>query len=72
MTTESTAPAAPAPEHPTPATLAIDIGGTGLKASVLDAAGRKIVKRVRTKTPYRCPPRTLIRALDKLTFELPP
>jgi polyphosphate glucokinase len=59
-------------ERPTPpTTLAIDIGGTGLKASVLDADGRKIVKRVRTETPYPCPPQVLIRALDKLTHELP-
>ena len=55
-----------------PSTLAIDIGGTGVKASVLDGAGAKIVERVRKRTPYPCPPRVLIRALDKLTFELPP
>ena len=61
-----------AQEQPTgPTTLAIDIGGTGLKASVLDADGRKLVDRVRTKTPYPCPPRVLIRELDKLTYELP-
>jgi polyphosphate glucokinase len=55
-----------------PTTLAIDIGGTGLKASVLDAAGAKIVDRVRSRTPYPCPPRVLIRELDKLTHKLPP
>jgi len=54
-----------------PTTLAIDIGGTGLKASVLDAEGHKIVDRVRTKTPYPCPPRVLIRELDRLTHALP-
>ena len=54
-----------------PTTLAIDIGGTGLKASVLDAQGQKIVDRVRIRTPYPCPPRVLIRELDKLTYELP-
>jgi polyphosphate glucokinase len=54
-----------------PTTLAIDIGGTGLKASVLDADGGKIVDRVRTETPYPCPPRVLIRELDKLTHQLP-
>jgi polyphosphate glucokinase len=54
-----------------PTTLAIDIGGTGLKASVLDATGSKTVERVRERTPYPCPPRVLIRALDKLTSELP-
>jgi polyphosphate glucokinase len=56
----------------TPTTLAIDIGGTGLKASVLDADGRAIVDRVRTKTPYPCSPRVVIRALDHLTYQLPP
>ena len=54
-----------------PLTLAIDIGGTGLKASVLDAAGDKVVDRVRLMTPYPCPPRVLIRRLDTLTHELP-
>ncbi len=54
-----------------PTTLAIDIGGTGLKASVLDVEGRKISDRVRVKTPYPCPPRVLIRALDELTHALP-
>jgi polyphosphate glucokinase len=54
-----------------PTTLAIDIGGTGLKASVLDVDGRKIVNRVRTETPYPCPPRVLIRELDRLTHRLP-
>lgn len=52
-------------------TLAIDVGGTGLTASVLDANGVKVVERVRKKTPYPCPPPVLIRALDKLTYELP-
>jgi polyphosphate glucokinase len=57
--------------HPGPTTLAIDVGGTGLKASVLDANGEKVVDRVRTKTPYPCPPRVLVRELDKLTYGLP-
>jgi polyphosphate glucokinase len=61
----------PKEAHAGPLTLAIDIGGTGLKASVLDADGRKIVDRVRTKTPYPCPPRVLIRELDRLTHKLP-
>src|SRR6478735_9518502 len=61
----------PTPEPERPFTLAIDIGGTGLKASVLDAAGAKVVDRVRLMTPYPCPPRVLIRRLDTLTHELP-
>lgn len=33
-------------------TLSIDIGGTGLKASVLDQGGKMMVDRVRVPTPY--------------------
>ena len=61
----------PTSEPEGPLTLAIDIGGTGLKASVLDASGDKVVPRVRVLTPYPCPPRLLIRTLDALTHELP-
>lgn len=55
-----------------PGTLAIDVGGTGLKASVLDGAGRMIVKRVRVATPYPCQPESLLRAIADLTASLPP
>jgi polyphosphate glucokinase len=62
----------PGPEAvASPTTLAIDVGGTGLKASLLDANGAKLSDRVRTETPYPCPPRVLIRALDELTHPLP-
>jgi len=54
-----------------PYTLAIDIGGTALKASVLDKDGRMIVERVRLPTPYPCPPKVLLRALVELTAPLP-
>jgi polyphosphate glucokinase len=39
-----------------PYTLAIDIGGTGLKASVLDAAGTMVADRVRVPTTYPLAP----------------
>jgi polyphosphate glucokinase len=39
-----------------PFTLAIDIGGTGLKASVLDQAGTMVTDRVRVPTRYPLPP----------------
>jgi polyphosphate glucokinase len=54
-----------------PLTLAIDIGGTGLKASVLDSGGRMIVPRVRVDTPYPCHPETLLAALETLVAPLP-
>jgi len=54
-----------------PRTLAIDVGGTGLKASVLDPAGQMLVKRMRVPTPDPCEPETLLRALAELTAPLP-
>ena len=54
-----------------PYTLGIDIGGTALKASVLDTDGRMIVERVRLPTPYPCPPKVLLRALAELSAPLP-
>jgi polyphosphate glucokinase len=54
-----------------PATLAIDVGGTGLKASVLDATGKLMADRVRIKTTYPCPPDQLVDMLAKLVAPLP-
>jgi polyphosphate glucokinase len=54
-----------------PKTLAIDIGGTGLKASVLDESGKMVTKRVRVPTPAPCPPETLLDFLATLTAPLP-
>lgn len=54
-----------------PRTLAIDVGGTGLKASVLDANGHMVVDRVRMLTPDPCPPKVLLDALADLTAPLP-
>lgn len=55
----------------TVATLAIDVGGTGLKASVLDEAGAMMVDRVRAATAYPCPPDRLVEALCELVRPLP-
>jgi polyphosphate glucokinase len=61
------APATPA----APLTLAIDIGGTGLKASVLDAQGAMVADRVLVKTTYPCPPTKLVGDLVALVAPLP-
>ena len=46
-------------------TLAIDIGGTGIKLALLDAAGKMIGKRVRVPTPPApVAPETLTAAID--------
>ncbi|MGH9108537.1 MAG: ROK family protein [Acidimicrobiales bacterium] len=60
------------PEHPY--TLAIDIGGTGLKASVLDVSGAMLTDRVRVATSYPMPPAGdggLVPSLVKLVSSLP-
>jgi len=60
------------PAHPAhPATLAIDIGGTGLKASVLDADGKLMADRVRVATPYPCSPDKMVEVLVALVAPLP-
>jgi polyphosphate glucokinase len=67
----SAAPAAQNASTTGPTTLAIDIGGSGLKASVLDAAGAMLVDRVRVKTEYPCPPEALVQRLHALVRPLP-
>lgn len=55
-----------------PHTLAIDVGGTGVKASLLDAKGRMVAERLRVATPYPCPPNVLLRTIAELVLPLPP
>jgi len=62
---------APADGGSPPNTLAIDIGGTGLKASVLDAHGAMVVDRVRVPTSYPLPPAGLVTTLAQLVKPLP-
>lgn len=49
-----------------PVTLAIDIGGTGLKALLLDDKGTAITERVRVETPRPATPKAVFAALVKL------
>ncbi len=57
--------------HPPPLTLAVDIGGTGLKASVLDAGGAMVADRVKVATTYPMPPEALVDRLCSLVAPLP-
>ena len=54
-----------------PFTLGVDIGGTGLKASVLDADGAMVADRVKVPTTYPMSPDKLVAALTKLVAPLP-
>lgn len=56
----------PPPASPDLRILAIDIGGSGFKAAVLDAEGNMLTDRVRVKTPHPCPPDVLIAEILKL------
>lgn len=51
--------------------LAIDVGGTGLKAAVLDGEGNMQTERVRVETPHPCAPALLVDTLVKLVEPLP-
>jgi len=50
--------------------LAIDVGGTGLKAAIIDADGRMKTERVRVATPHPCTPDQLVDALAQLVAPL--
>jgi polyphosphate glucokinase len=51
-------------------TLAIDIGGTGLKASIVDEAGELRTERVRIATPVGAPPPKIVETLVGLVTPL--
>jgi polyphosphate glucokinase len=52
-------------------TLAIDCGGGGIKASVLDEAGTMRAQPVRVPTPYPLPPSLFVQTLGDLAGKLP-
>ena len=54
-----------------PRTLAIDIGGSGLKAVVLAPDGRMVSDRNRRETPYPCTPPVLLDELAALATTQP-
>ncbi len=55
-----------------PGILGIDIGGTNLKAGVVDARGKLLSDKQRVATPYPCTPDVMLRALVELAAPLPP
>jgi polyphosphate glucokinase len=57
------------PSVPRPV-LAIDIGGTGLKAALVSFDGKLLSARKRISTPYPCPPPVLLSALVGLVRPL--
>jgi len=53
-------------------TLAVDCGGSGIKAAVLDAAGTPHHATIRVPTPYPLAPTRLVETLAELAERLPP
>ena len=54
-----------------PVTLSIDIGGTGIKAMLLDARGKSVSDRVREKTPRPATPARVVRVAATVASQLP-
>jgi polyphosphate glucokinase len=50
--------------------LAIDVGGTGLKAAIIDAHGKMETERLKVATPHPCPPDVLVEKLIELVGPL--
>ena len=71
--TESDAPDTPTNReaHLSAGILAVDVGGTGLKAAVIDDSGKLLTDRVRVPTPHPCPPAVFVEALAGLVAPLP-
>ncbi len=75
MTPKTATDAAPAPiplsKAKPPITLCIDIGGSGLKAMLLDSLARPVSERQRVVTPAVPTPDAVLKALDELRALLP-
>jgi len=54
-----------------PITLAVDIGGSGLKAMLLDRDGKPLSERQRVPTPEIASPKAVLAGLDELRSLLP-
>jgi len=50
--------------------LAFDIGGTGLKAAIVDGRGRFLSEKLRIPTPHPCPPKLMVKLLAQMVEDL--
>src|SRR3954466_14030965 len=70
-----TSPSHASPDHTSDSsavrTLAIDIGGTGIKMLVLDADAKPVTERARTLTPKPATPEAVLAVLKTMVAEQP-
>jgi polyphosphate glucokinase len=61
-------PSAPVKQAPPKSitTLAVDVGGTGIKAAALDEKGKMITERQKIKTPHNATPKKVITIIQEL------
>lgn len=69
--THSTSAHSASSKSKSPVTLAIDIGGSGLKAMLLDPAGKPLSDRQRILTPEVPNPTAVLKVMDELRAALP-
>jgi polyphosphate glucokinase len=60
------------PDKQGPVTLAIDVGGTGVKMMLLDENGKPLTERRRAETPNPATPERVLKAIDTLVADLGP
>jgi polyphosphate glucokinase len=53
-----------------PRTLAVDVGGTGIKAIILGASGKPLTRRVRIPTPHHATPKNVVAIIQQLATSL--
>jgi len=53
-----------------PVTLAVDIGGTGIKVMALDPNGKPLTERLRQATPYLPTPARVLAVIEKLREQM--
>jgi len=59
------------PGFPHPITLAVDIGGSGIKVMALDAKGNPLTERLRVPTPDPATPARTLAAIEKMREQMP-
>ena len=60
----------PSPKRKTPVTFSIDIGGSGIKATLLNGDGSMLKKRLRIPTPEVAKPEIILTQLEHLSKQL--